>query len=87
MYEILVNESVTTPSVTGDFYNNKDWTTWPSTTWYTYPTTVYMYQIICPKPRCKTSNWLEIDKMKECTKCGSMLKAVRAKADYEVEVE
>lgn len=66
-----------------------DWSptvTIPNMYYYSYPTTIYYYQIICPKPRCKTANWLELDTLKECSKCGAMLKAVKAKADYEVEV-
>lgn len=54
---------------------------------YWYSTNKYFYQIICPKPRCKKANWLEIDQMKECSKCGSMLKAVSKKADFEIEVD
>lgn len=57
-----------------------------STYWYTTPTTIYKYQILCPKPRCKTYNWLELNKEQECSKCGSVLKAVSKSADYEIEV-
>lgn len=51
-----------------------------------FPTYKYLYQIFCPKKGCKEANWLELDTMKECTNCGSMLKAVSKKAEYEIEV-
>ena len=75
---------------------------WPSNyTYYTYPypTTIYKYQIQCPK--CKTMNWLQLDIITECTgyldketgpnkrkqsKCGASLKAVTRQADYELPV-
>lgn len=55
---------------------------------WTYPitTTVYKYQIICPAKGCGTSNWLELDVITPCTKCGAKLKAVSEKVDYEVPV-
>ena len=90
-YEVPVINSNDTGTVSSFNNINECWPgtyTWPSTTTYSYnwSNTIYLYQIICPKPRCKTANWLELDKMKECSKCGSMLKAVAAKADYEIEV-
>lgn len=55
-------------------------------TWYPYysPITIYKYQVKCPK--CKTNNWLELEKITSCTKCSSTLKAVSKSVDYEVEV-
>lgn len=61
----------------------------PSFTYY-YGTTIYMYQLICP--RCQTSNWGQIDKPVDCKgklrrkACGAVLKAVSKKVDYEVEI-
>ena len=54
---------------------------------FTWPQTIYKYQISCPK--CNKFNWLELDKIVECTgkKCGAKLKAVSTKADYEVAVD
>jgi hypothetical protein len=53
---------------------------------YTWPYTVYLYQIKCPIRACKTMNWLELDKIKPCTKCGARLKAVSEQADFEIPV-
>lgn len=50
------------------------------------PEKIYMYQIICPKQNCGTSNWLELNKVTPCTKCKSKLKAVTEKIDFEVPV-
>ena len=87
MYEVPVTTTgAANSSISNTYY---EWPTYysPTSTFtYSWPSTIYLYQIICPKPRCKTANWLEIDKMKECSKCGSLLKAVSAKADYEIEV-
>lgn len=58
---------------------------WPNSWWYT--NTIYLYQLLCPKPRCKTYNWCELDKTVACKKCGSLLKAVSSKADYEIPVK
>jgi len=99
MYEIEVSTNTgtywpldtvsTTDSFTthycGSWCNHWNTVTYPYV-WTSYPTTKYLYQIVCPHKGCKTTNWLEIDQMKACKKCGSMLKAVSAKADYEVEV-
>jgi hypothetical protein len=73
--------------VTGDYHwPDKTWW-WPykpyeDTTfkWINLPTTVYMYQITCPK--CSTMNWCELDKVKSCIKCGHRMKAVFATSDY-----
>ena len=60
--------------------NNVNW-------WGTYKEYVYLYQIQCPKRSCKTMNWLELDKVKECANCDSRLKAVADDADFEVKVK
>lgn len=90
MYEIIVSDNTST--LVGDAsstINSHLCGSWCNhwTTWY-YPTTFtkYLYQIICPHKGCKTSNWLELDTIKDCSKCGSTLKAVRKVADYEVEI-
>jgi hypothetical protein len=56
--------------------------------YYTYyPVTIYMYQIYCPKPRCKGIFWGEVDKVVVCPKCTSRVKINREPpADYEVQV-
>ena len=77
--------SVTVPnsSYIGDpVLTYQNYTTWP--TYWTYPTTIYMYQITCPK--CETMNWMQLDKVTPCTKCKSKIKAVTEKVDYEVPV-
>jgi hypothetical protein len=84
-------------NTTGGNYNaNTVWDThycgsWCNhqTTWYYpyySPVTIYKYQITCPKRSCKTMNWLELDKITPCTKCGSKLKAVSEAVDFEVPV-
>lgn len=88
MYEIVVSDNTATS------INNHLCGTWcdHNTTYYSptytywYPQTKYLYQIFCPKKGCNTPNWLEIDEIKECSKCDSTLKAVKAKVDYEIEV-
>lgn len=57
---------------------------WSPSIWYSYSTTKYLYQIKCPK--CKKTNWLELDTVKECIKCDSTLKAVSKKVDFEIEI-
>lgn len=79
VYEVLVeNTGITFPNTTGDFYS----TTTPV---FNTPIYIYFYQIFCP--RCETVNWLQLEQLKACKKCGSTLKAVSHKADYEIEVE
>lgn len=79
MYEITVVDSYIYPY---DTY------TWPSTsnTVYYYPNKeyVYLYQLECPK--CKRSNWCELNKQVVC-KCKSVLRAVSEKVDYEIAVK
>lgn len=70
--------------VCGSWCNHTSY--YPGTTWYYPSTTVYMYQIFCPNKGCKTANWLKLDTPTPCTKCGSTLKAVTNRVDYEVEV-
>jgi len=104
-YEIpvdVINNSITTtintPSTTwwDDSYARQ----WTSGTYsYTYATTIYMYQLICP--RCKTTNWGQVDTVVECKgmlpsrirgrkvveeKCGAKLKAVSQPVDFEIPV-
>ena len=88
LYEVIVDTNTWSPSLTSDSY------IWPGTgtvdtyRWgWSYPATVYMYQVKCPKRGCKTTNWLELDKISPCKKCGSNLKAVSMKADFEIEVD
>jgi len=56
---------------------------------YTWPVTVYMYQMRCPS--CKKMNWGQLDITIECknTKCKAKLRAVSAKEvpDHIIEIE
>lgn len=69
------------------------------TTW-TYTSTIYKYQLICPV--CKTTNWGSIDEIVTCKGklpnrirgrkvveqyCETTLKAVSKKVDFEVPIE
>lgn len=62
-------------------------TTSNNTVSWTYTNIVYMYQIFCPKPRCKGIFWGQIDSVVECPKCKSRVKITNSPPpDYEVEV-
>ena len=63
-------------------------TTAPISNTYWYGNTIYKfkYQIQCPAKTCKTMNWMELDTITPCAKCGLKLKAVSEQADFEVEV-
>ena len=79
--------STTFGNSTGDWHY--DTTNYPTYyyTWPWYPTTVYMYQIFCPRPRCKGVFWGEIDKIATCPKCSARVKIINEPPpDYEVEV-
>lgn len=68
---------------TGDYPYPTYTYTWP---YYTY-TTVYMYQIFCPRPRCKGVFWGQIDQTVTCPKCKARVKINNEPPpDYEVEV-
>jgi len=75
-------------SYTGDWWNPLN--PYPNynyySTTYTWPTTIYKYQITCPS--CKKFNWLELDTIQECAtkKCKAKLKAVSQVADHEIAV-
>jgi hypothetical protein len=60
-------------------------TTW-SYTWTQYQDR-YMYQIFCPKPRCKGKMWAEIDQLVICSKCTSSIKVVQQEPDYTVAID
>lgn len=75
--------SITWPNYTGDYWTVKD----NNTMTWTYTNTVYLYQLICPKRNCKTSNWCELDKMVKCKGCGATLKAVSELPDFEIPVK
>lgn len=93
-------DSVTLPN-TGDSswdYQNQKWleewnkyssgNTYPYYNYFTttWPTTIYMYQLLCPE--CGTSNWGELDKIVECQgkKCKATLKAVSQQATHEIPI-
>jgi len=73
--------------LSSNYYNN--WSTGNTMSW-SYTTTVYMYQLVCP--RCFETNWGEIDKIVTCKgklskrACGAKLKAIKEKVDFEVPV-
>lgn len=48
---------------------------------------IYLYQVKCPKRSCKTNNWLQLNVITPCRKCGARLKAVNEQADFEVPVD
>lgn len=54
--------------------------------YYNWTPHIYLYQIFCPKRGCKTTNWLQLDKVTPCVKCGSTLRAVSDRADFEVPI-
>lgn len=94
-YEITVNNNSTLPIIesrpnitTGGSTSYGNWDiTSPSTTYnWTYTNTIYLYQVRCPRKGCRRYNWLELDKITPCSNCGSELKAVSKKPDFEIEV-
>lgn len=81
----ITNGTVTT----GDTWTWNDATgitTYPYYNFYTWTNTVYLYQVRCPRKGCRRYNWLELDKITPCSNCGSELKAVSKKPDFEIEV-
>lgn len=65
--------------------NNWNYSSPTYTYWSTWPTTIYMYQIKCP--RCKKMNWAQLDTITPCIKCQARLKAVADVPDYTVPVQ
>lgn len=57
----------------------------PSTYFNTYPSTIYMYQIKCP--RCSTMTFMQLEFVTPCKKCHAKLKATTKQYEYEVPVE
>ena len=86
VWEVPINDNMNIPNNSAIPWDWDKWTSPNFYNWTVYPTTIYKYQITCPK--CKKMNWLELDKIQECSraKCGAMLKAVSIKADYEIAV-
>lgn len=78
--------NIDTGSNTGGTYGYYGWGSTTPYVW-SYTTTVYKYQVKCPVKLCKKMNWLELDKITPCSKCGAKLKAVSEQADFEIEVE
>lgn len=54
-------------------------------TYYSYPTYIYLYQIVCPK--CEISNFIELEKIIPCTSCSATLKATAEIPDFTVSVK
>lgn len=84
-----INVAKTTSNITSDWNFDTHYCSSFCNHWYypytwSSPVTIYKYQVKCPK--CKTNNWLELDKVTPCSKCDSTLKAVSKSVDYEVEV-
>jgi hypothetical protein len=74
-----------TPTITTNMNTSDYWYQYPWT--YTIGNTVYMYQIFCPKPRCKGIFWGAVDSIVPCPKCSSRVKVTKEPpADYEVQV-
>lgn len=75
---------------TSDTYQSL--TNW--TNWYTAPytiswsTTVYLYQVRCPKRGCRKMNWLQLETVTPCAGCGSKLRAYKEStaADFDIPV-
>lgn len=76
-------DTANTANITSTYYPS---TYYPSYT-YTYPSTIYMYQITCPKRGCRVMNWGQLDHIITCKGCGSKLKAVSQTVDFEVPVQ
>src|SRR3989304_4156882 len=75
-----------TSSITSHYCGSTWCNHYPYTySYWTYPATIYMYQIKCPK--CKAQNWLQLDMVTPCKRCASKLKAVSNKADFEIPIE
>lgn len=72
-------------SIGGSYFDGFGNAWWP-TQHYTYgSTTIYMYQITCPK--CATMNFMQLETIIPCKKCKSRIKATQQKYDYEVPVQ
>ena len=77
-----ISTNVANYTVPANTYSYMDWT------WYTK--TVYKYQLICPK--CKTTNWGELDEIITCSgkagrkACLSNLRAVSKPVDFDIPV-
>jgi hypothetical protein len=86
---VSTNKTITLGNVSSTYYRDDNTYTVPSYTYstYWYPTTIYMYQIFCPRPRCKGVFWGAIDSIAVCPKCKSRVKVTDSPPpDYEVEV-
>lgn len=74
-------------NTTGGYYDSFGvWHPYSYNISWSSPYTIYLYQIFCPKKNCNTANWLKLDTITPCTKCGAKLKAVMESADYEIPV-
>lgn len=85
---MIDNKTNSLPTSNFGYYNNEWDKYWGNSTYtWTYPTTIYKYQVRCPKRGCKTFNWLELDKTTPCTECGSKLRAVSDTPDFTIPVK
>lgn len=90
-YSVTVRENtwsdIPTKTIVNGNYTVGTTSNWSDYNYFTtWPSVVYYYQIRCPKKGCKVYNWVELDKVKPCYKCGSRLKAVSEQVDFEVPV-
>lgn len=87
---VLINTN-STAETTKPFTQTVDFKNWndfnnPSYNYLsTWPQTIYMYQIKCP--RCKKFNWAQLEVITPCIKCQARLKAVADVPDYTVPVQ
>lgn len=97
MEDKVYSLDVSNVSTSFNFDYNGDW--WKDTTspytiignsTFSYTNTVYMYQLICP--RCKTTNWGQVNQVVTCSgkvgrkACTAKIKAIKDVVDYEVPV-
>jgi hypothetical protein len=89
--EVPVTSTITTGTTTTHSIINDNWYHYyPYYSNWTYSTTIYKYQLICP--RCKTTNWGELDQIVDCSgkvgrkPCRATLKAIKHPVDFEVPV-
>lgn len=80
-YDVEVSDTINTSNT----YYWSDYNTYTVPSTFTWTTTIYLYQLKCPK--CRASNWGELDKIVTCKKCSSSLKAVSKKVDYEIAID
>lgn len=86
-YTYKINNTGYSPTVSNNItWGNTVTSIWPYTTYWSYGP-VYMYQIFCPKPRCRGIFWAKLDEVTMCPKCTSRIKvSLEEEPDYTVVV-